>query len=266
MLDQITPLIITLDEAANLERTLNQLRWAPRIVVVDSGSTDGTLEIVSRFPQAQVFYRAFDTSAAQCNFGLEQIRTDWVLSLDADYELSDDLIAELRRLSDTIGLDGYRASFVYRIHGFPLSGSLYPPRAVLYRVASAHYVDEGHTQRVAIAGRVGDLHAPIYHDDRKPLSRWIASQQRYARLEADHLLSASKHRLTWANRVRLAVYPAPLLVLPYVLLRKGCIRDGWPGWLYALQRLFAETMIALELIDRRLRNSAEPSAETGEQS
>ena len=97
MLDQITPLIITLDEAPNLRRTLERLDWAKRIVVVDSFSTDETLEILLANPRIEIFQRPFESFASQCNFGLKQIRTEWVLSLDADYVLTDEFIDEMRR-------------------------------------------------------------------------------------------------------------------------------------------------------------------------
>ena len=62
-----------------------------------------------------------------------------------------------------------------------------------------------------------------------------------------------RNALDRVDRVRLAAWPAPLAVFLYTLILKGCLLDGWPGWYYALQRLVAETMLALELIDRRLR-------------
>src|SRR5437762_3277104 len=97
MLEQITPLILTYNEAPNIGRSLEKLRWAREIVVVDSFSNDETIEIVSRFPQARIFQRQFDNFASQCNFGLKEagINTEWVLSLDADYILTDELIDEL---------------------------------------------------------------------------------------------------------------------------------------------------------------------------
>src|SRR6516164_709962 len=119
-MESITPLIITLDEVPNIARTLDKLAWARRIVVVDSGSTDGTVEVLARYPHVTLFKRRFDSFANQCNFGLAQIETEWALSLDADYELSDPLVEELLNLHETEGVVGYRASFVYRIHGRPL--------------------------------------------------------------------------------------------------------------------------------------------------
>jgi hypothetical protein len=95
------------------------------------------------------------------------------------------------------------------------------------------------------------LNGVIYHDDRKPLSRWIASQQSYARLEADYLLKADAGVLSASDRLRRMAWPAPVVVFFYVLVVKGCLFDGWPGWFYTLQRVLAECMIALQLIDRR---------------
>jgi glycosyltransferase involved in cell wall biosynthesis len=255
LIEAITPLIITFDEVPNIARTLDKLTWARRIVVVDSGSTDGTLDVLARYPQVALFERAFDSFADQCNFGLSQIESEWVLSLDADYEMSDRLVEELSNLRETEGVAGYRASFVYRIHGRPLRGTLYRPRIVLYRAKNAQYANEGHGHRVTVSGDVRALSGVIYHDDRKPLSRFLTSQQSYARLEADYLLKADTGVLSASDRLRRMAWPAPIAVFFYVLVVKGCLFDGWPGWFYTLQRVLAECMIALELIDRRLRRA-----------
>ena len=164
--------------------------------MIDSGSTDGTIELLARYPQVDIVHRPFDNFADQCNFGLTHVRTTWALSLDADYELSAELVRELQDLQETEAVRGYRASFVYSIYGRRLRGSLYPPRTVLYRARDAHYVNEGHGHRVQIPGQVRQLRGVIYHDDRKPLSRWLAAQQRYAQLEAGHLLSCNNENLS----------------------------------------------------------------------
>lgn len=253
-LDGVTPLIITYNETANIERTLAPLGWARQIVVIDSGSTDGTLELLAKDPRIVVHHRRFDSFAEQCNFGLSKIESDWVLSLDADYELSPALVEELHSLFPSEAISGFRAKFVYRIYGRPLRGSLYPPRAVLYRVKQGLYANEGHGHRVRIAGDVAELRAPIYHDDRKPLARWLQSQLGYAAREAGHLLSMPRAEMSRADKVRAMGWPAPILVFLYVLLVKGALLDGLAGWYYAFQRLLAEVLLALELLDRRLKS------------
>lgn len=254
--DTITPLLITFNEIQNIERTLAKLGWAKRIVVIDSGSTDGTLDVLAKDGRIDVVHRPFDSFAEQCNFGLTHICTDWVLSLDADYELSDPFISELAGLQPAAGDAGYKAAFVYRIYGHSLRGTLYPPRAVLYRVAGARYENEGHGHRIRLQGRVQDLRGAIFHDDRKPLSRWLASQLKYAAREATHLLETPRERLGRVDKIRLMGWPAPILVLGYVLFVKGAVLDGKAGWFYAFQRLLAEVLLALELLDRRLSGAA----------
>src|SRR5215471_4709444 len=160
MIDDITPLVITYNEAANIGRTLDRLTWARRIVVIDSGSTDKTLEIVRGYTGVEIIQRPFDDFATQCNFGLARVKTRWVLSLDADYHLSEALAAEISALRED-DVAGYSAAFVYRMYGRPLHGSLYPPRVVLYRKDGAAYRNEGHAHRVVIAGRAATLRGKI---------------------------------------------------------------------------------------------------------
>ena len=250
---QITPLILTYNEAPNIRRTLEKLRWAKEITVVDSFSTDETLEILKSFPQVRVVQRTFDTFADQCNFGLEQIKSDWVLSLDADYTLSDALVAEIRGPLASDGVAGFTARFRYYIYGRPLRASLYPPRTVLYQKDKARYRNEGHGHRVQIDGPVQMLFGYIDHDDRKPLERWLGEQLRYSAQEATHLLQTPLPDLNRPDQIRRRVILAPALVFLYTLLGKGLILDGWPGWYYVLQRTLAEIILSLRLIEHKLQ-------------
>jgi glycosyltransferase involved in cell wall biosynthesis len=250
MLTQITPLILTRNEAANVPNTLPRLAWAREVVVVDSLSDDGTPELLSAFPNVRVVRRPFDSHAAQWNFGLLEtgISTPWVLALDADYQLTPEGLAELAALTPADDVAGYRARFRYCVNGRPLRCGAYPPVVVLYRRQAAHYVQDGHTQRVEVAGRIADLHTPLLHDDRKPLRAWIASQQRYARLEMTKLRETPASRLAFADRVRRLRVVAPLAMLAYCLFVRGAVLDGRAGLLYACERAFAELLLSLNLL------------------
>jgi len=251
MLTEITPLVLTYNEAPNIARTLSRLTWASRIVVVDSFSTDATCEIIRRFPQAEIVQRKFDTFAGQCNFGLGHIRTPWVLSLDADYVLDAGFQEELAALQPGAEVGGFRTLFTYCIHGRRLRASLYPSRTVLYRKARANYRDEGHGHRVQIEGDVLPLRSRILHDDRKPLERWLAEQNRYAIHEAEHLRRTPAHELNRPDRIRQRIAIAPGLIFFYTLLGKGLVLDGWPGCYYVLQRTLAEIVLSLRLIEAK---------------
>jgi glycosyltransferase involved in cell wall biosynthesis len=257
MLARITPVILTFNEEPNIGRTLERLAWAPEIVVVDSYSSDKTLDIVRSVPQARLLQRRFDTHANQWNFAAFEtgIASDWILALDADYVLTDAVIEEIRWLDADGPLDGYTVWFRYCVWGRPLHGTLYPPVTVLFRRKKGRFCQDGHTHRLKLEGTQRKLANPVLHDDRKSLAHWLAAQQRYARIEADHLLSSDRASLGWSNRVRLLGWPAPLLVFFYTLLAKGCLLDGWRGWLYVLQRVAAEIILALEIVDRRGQTS-----------
>ena len=258
-LDQITPLILTYNEEANIARVLERLGWATRIVAIDSGSSDATLSLLAEHPTVTVHQRRFDTHARQWNFGLEQVGTPWVLSLDADYLIPSALVAEMEaalRAPQAETVAGYWLRFRYCVAGRPLRGSILPPRLALFRRGAGHYVDDGHTQRLVLHGASGCLRTPILHDDRKPLSRWLWAQQRYVALEADKLLIAGPGARRLSDRVRRLGVVAPPAVFLLCLLRGGLL-DGWRGWFYALQRLYVETLLALTLLERRL-NDAEP--------
>jgi glycosyltransferase involved in cell wall biosynthesis len=74
-LDLITPLILTYNEAPNIDRTLRPLSWAKEVIVIDSGSTDETLAICKKFQNVRIVIRPFDNHTAQWNFGLQQVKT-----------------------------------------------------------------------------------------------------------------------------------------------------------------------------------------------
>lgn len=260
----LTALLITHNEIANIGRTLAGLRWLPQIVVIDSGSSDGTLELLQAHPRVRVLQRRFDSFAEQCNFGLSQISSDWVLSLDADYGVPEALataLPELLARADREHLAGYAMPFRYCIDGRPLRGSLLPPRTCLYRTHSGRYHNEGHGHRVRISGAVATLSIALLHDDRKPLERWLSSQQRYLRHEAASLLATPRQHLSAADRLRRDTPLAPLAVLILCLVGRGGLLDGSAGLTYALQRTYAELLLLLLLgEERRIRRSASAAA------
>jgi len=240
MLKDITPVVLSYNEEANLERTLAALSWANDVLVVDSFSDDASLEICEKFQNVRLIQRRFDDAASQCNFALEQnIQTEWVLSMDADYVVTKELDKEIGALQPPARIHGYEIGFTYLIEGQPLRGSLYPPRTCLYRRGSANYILDGHTQRVQIRGDVDKLKCKMLHDDRKPYSRWLHSQHRYAGLEAIKMRNTPWSKLSLQNKVR-KLGLAPLLVVPYTLFAKALILDGIAGLRYTGQRFTAE--------------------------
>jgi glycosyltransferase involved in cell wall biosynthesis len=254
MLEQITPIVLTFNEEPNIGRTLGQLRWAQDIVLIDSFSTDRTLEIAKTFPQVRVFQRRFDSHSAQWNYAVSEtgINTPWILALDADYIVTDEAKREIEHLNLDDCVAGYTVAFDYCVWGQPLRGTLYPPVTTLYRREKGSYFQDGHTHRLKLDGAARMLKARFLHDDRKSLSHWLSAQDRYMRLEADNISGKPWSELGIADRIRQYPLIAPFLVFAKCYLLKGGILDGRAGLYYALQRMLAEALLGLRMIERRL--------------
>lgn len=242
-------MILTGNCEANIAACLGDLGFARRIVVVDGGSTDRTLEIARAHPNVEVVHRRFDHHAAQRAFGIAQVSDGWVLCLDSDYRVSTELLAEIAELPDG-GCDAYLVHYTYCIAGRPLRACLMPPRPLLARAGRLRVEADGHAERFVVDGAVGTLRSRIRHDDRKPLERWLQRQVFYARIEAEKLCDRSA-RLRLQDRIRRTGFLAPLLVFPYLLILRGLWRDGWIGWYYTVERTVAEFILALAVIERR---------------
>jgi glycosyltransferase involved in cell wall biosynthesis len=250
LLDDITPLILTRDEEANIGRTLAQLRWARDVVVLDSFSTDATATIARSFPNVRLVQRAFDSHAAQWSYGVDRVTTPWVLTLDADYFVPDAFTRELASLAPPLDVSGYEAAFVYAVNGRPLRAALYPRKPVLLRRRSFEMRQDGHTQRVHVDGRIERLRERLVHDDRKSMRRFIERQRAYMQLEAAKLRRASWRTLPPAGRIRKLRVVAPFAVLAQTLIGKRLLFDGRAGWRYAFERFVAEAMLSRELFRR----------------
>jgi glycosyltransferase involved in cell wall biosynthesis len=251
--EKISALLITYNEELNITRTLQSLQWIPKVLVVDSGSNDRTIQIIKSYDNTQIIYRKFDTFAEQCNFGLHQLTSDWILSLDADYVLTTALSHEIYLLmsndAQLSSCAAYNISFSYCIYGKPIRSGLLPARTCLYKRILAEYVDIGHGHKVIISGTIGRLKNKIYHDDRKPLKIWFQNQQRYQQTEALLLRKTKTTDLPIQDIVRKHTFFAPLLIFfMCILFRKGFL-DGKEGLIYAFQRLTTECLLYLYLQD-----------------
>ncbi|MDM7953664.1 MAG: glycosyltransferase family 2 protein [Cyanobium sp. CZS 25K] len=257
----LTALILTHNEEANIARTLDHLGWLDSILVIDSGSSDATLSILAEHSAVRVLHRPFDSFADQCNFGLEQISTPWVLSLDADYLIPTPLASEIQaviRDPSSARVAGYAIPFRYCIGGRPLRSGMLPPRISLYRHGLGRYRNDGHGHRIVLSGPIRRLRQPIFHDDRKPLQRWLASQGNYLAIEAAKLRATPSRQLSLADRLRKHTPLAPFAALLFCLLWKGGVLEGWRGWAYAQQRMYAELLLHLMLLEDRPSLSTPP--------
>jgi len=242
-------LILTKNEEPNLKRVLEKLSWLEKVVIVDSYSTDATLDIAASFSNTVVVQRPFDSFASQCNYGLGLLDCEWVLSLDADYVLTDDFIAETKKYVTTGDKAAYATSFKFMVFGKPLLKDNTTPRPVLFRKEAGSYFNDGHAHRLLLKGVQGNYSSFILHDDRKSLSRWLSNQDGYSVKECEKLTHHTNGPLPLSGKIRKTKILAPFMVFFYSLFIKGLIFNGWRGWHYVLQRTMVEIVIALRVIE-----------------
>jgi glycosyltransferase involved in cell wall biosynthesis len=194
--------LITRNEAANLPRTLASVRWAREIVVVDSGSTDATLEI-ARNAGARVFEEPWKGFAAQKNSAIAHASGDWILSLDADEEAGPELAGEIQALlAGEPEFIAYRISRLNHFLGQPLRhGGYWPdPKLRLFRRGAARFVERPVHETMKADGPDGWLRGHLIHRCYSTLNDYIEHMNRYSDLAAQALVAsghAGPARLGW---------------------------------------------------------------------
>lgn len=242
-LANVTPVILTYNEEANVGRALESLSGARRVVVVDSGSGDGTERIARSFPNVTWFRRPWSGFGGQWRFAFEEtsIETPFVLALDADMQVTPDLEKELDGVIARKDVDGATMPFEYRIQGVSLLGSLYPRQLRLLRLGKARVGERGHAHFLDVDGHVIHLASRLVHDDRKPLEMFARAQVGYSQVEFNRLLEEGPRGLP--ARLRRHFPFTPLVVWALAWLRAGGPFRGAASRRYALERLIYEALL-----------------------
>jgi glycosyltransferase involved in cell wall biosynthesis len=231
---KISATIVTLNEEPHIARAIESLRCADEVVVVDSGSTDRTREIAVRLG-ARVFEQPWRGYARQKNYAAECAENDWILSIDADEAVGEELEAEILELKrDGPRFDGYSFPRLAQYLGrWILHGGWYPDRKVrLYHRRRAAWKGDYVHESVSIEGTEGQLNGDLLHFTCDSLSQHLRTLDRYTSLAAEEV-RARKARVTMR---RLFLDPAWTFVSTY-FIRRGFL-DGPEGlaiaWMAAL--------------------------------
>jgi len=222
---KISAAIITYNEERNIARALESLRCCDEIVVVDSGSTDRTVELATKLG-ARVLDMAWRGYAGQKNYASECCENDWVLSLDADEALSEALEAEIWQIKKNgPEFDAYTMPRLAQYLGrWILHSGWYPDRKIrLFDRRRAKWVGNYVHESVVVEGTVGHLKSNILHYTCNSLSEHLKTMDRYTTLAAEQLVD-QKTPIGWKD---LALDPAWTFFRTYVLQR-GFL-DGFEG-------------------------------------
>jgi glycosyltransferase involved in cell wall biosynthesis len=197
-------------------------------VVVDSGSTDRTVEIARRFG-CEVFVRTFDTYIDQKNHALDRCRHDWVLSVDADEVITPDLAAEIQQLD--FNESGYWIGRTNFLGDRPLRRGpwLRDDQLRLFRKPQGRWGGSNPHERVLLDGPAGRLSAPMLHYSYRTRQEFLDRNRKYTQMMAAYL--AQNGRTTYRGEAW--GHAAGNFFKNYVL-RRGCL-DGATGLFVAYQ-------------------------------
>lgn len=275
----ISVLILTFNEEKNLPRCLEAVRWADDIVVLDSFSTDRTVEI-AKAAGARVYQRSFDNEAAQRTFSLREIefKHPWVYNPDADEEPSLELCREMLAAihNGTGDIVAYRMRFKTMFMGKWIRfSSLYPTWVVrLFRPEKVKF-ERSINLTYLVEGETGLLQGHfLHHTFNNGLDAWFLKHNVYSQYEAKETLAAlSKKYNSWMDLVapkasterrralkelsfRLPLRPT--LRFLYMYLVRGGILDGAEGLTYCRLLAIYEYMIVLKVSELRRRERGLP--------
>ncbi len=275
----ISVVILTHDEAANIQRCLSSVSWADDILVVDSGSKDGTPEL-ARAMGARVMHRPFDHFAGQRNFAIDEggLKHEWVLHLDADEEASAELKTEIEAViaAGAAGKPAWRVPSRLMLMGQWLRRSgMYPTYQVRFgRLDRLRFEMVGHGQRETLPQAdlgtfTGHL---VHHNFSKGISDWLTKHAKYAKAEAKLALTSQRPGV-WAALWRAQDHMArrralkalshhlpgrPLLRFLYVYVLQRGFLDGKAGFRYAL--LLAVYQWAIDMNVAEMKQNANRGA------
>ena len=226
--------VVCQDEAAQIAYCLESVRWCDEIVVVDGGSRDATMAIAHRYTDT-IFANPWPGYRAQKQFALDAADGDWVLNLDADERVSDELAKEIDRVLAAVPpeVDGFTVPRLVSYLGrWWYRGGWYP-RPVLRLVRRAHTRWGGTDphDRPEVPGRVGHLRAEIFHYTYEDVSDHLRT--------VSHLTTVAAAEVRRGRRVglgRLLLEPAWRFLRSYVV--KQGFREGMPGFFVAATDAF----------------------------
>ncbi len=270
-------LILTLNEQENLPRCLNSLNTCDDIVILDSHSTDNTVEIAEK-AGARVYQRVFDDYASQRNYGLNDIeyKHPWVLMVDADETATPELVREINSVVD----NGSDEKTLYRVRRKDYFMGKWIRRSSGYPTWFGRLMKIGHVsverainEEYHTIGEIGVLNEHLGHYPfNKGFHSWLEKHNRYSTMEAQFFVDGSGDEMKWykifnkdpvirRKVIKYFVYKLPgrplLMFFALYVVRRGFL-DGRAGLTFCLLRSFYEFMISCKVKEIRLRGKGLP--------
>jgi len=225
----LSAVLITRNAATQLVACLDSLAFCDEIVVVDSGSTDGTVEL-AKSRGARVIRQDWLGYGRQKQFAVAQAAHDWVLCVDADERVTERLRESILAVLPAPTFVAYRFARCNRFMGRYLRhGEGYPDWSLrLFDRRHARWSDDAVHEKVLAEGDVGTLAGDLLHDSAESLDSYLAKQDRYTTLAATEAIAAGRR----ASIAHLLLSPV-IRFVKFYFVRLGFL-DGMPGLLHIL--------------------------------
>ncbi|MCH7761307.1 glycosyltransferase family 2 protein [candidate division TA06 bacterium] len=233
-MNSLSVVVLTHNEEKNIEECLRSVEWADEIIIVDSNSTDGTTEVARRWTE-KIYQRKWEGFGPLKNFGIEKAMGDWILSLDADERVTEELKREIQEvLQNKNPIQGYylprRAFFL----GRPIrAGGWYPGYVLrLFQREKGRFNHSLVHEALQVKGKVGYLKEELLHYTDTDLHHYLEKLQQYTSLAAEELYE----RGVRSNLPRLLLRP-PYFFFRMFIIRRGFL-DGFHGFILAVLSAF----------------------------
>ncbi|MDD2884330.1 MAG: glycosyltransferase family 2 protein [Dechloromonas sp.] len=242
----LSVVLITRNAASQLAACLDSAAFADDIVVVDSGSSDGTIAL-AKTHGARVLEQDWLGFGPQKQFAVDAARYDWVLCLDADERVSPALRTSIENTLQSPSTAAYRFARCNRFLGRYLKhGEGYPDWSLrLFDRRQARWSDDTVHEKVLTSTAVDTLQGDLLHDSAETLAVYLDKQNRYTSLAAEMALAAGKR----ATVSRLVLSPLTRFIKFY-LIRQG-FRDGLPGLIHITIGCFNSLMKYSKMLERQ---------------
>ncbi|MEH6408496.1 MAG: glycosyltransferase family 2 protein [Leeuwenhoekiella sp.] len=235
-MQKLTAIIPVYNESLNIEEALQSVSFADEIMVVDSYSTDNTLEKAKKYTSL-ILQHTFDYSSAQKNWAIEQATHEWILIVDADERVTPELKSEIQEIlkNPPRDISGY---WIYRNNHFmgqkvKYSGWQNDKVVRLFRKSSCRYNNKMVHEEIETAGKLAFLKHKLYHNTYKNLDDYLSKLKRYAYWQAlDY--DKTTPRLTFFH---FAVKPVWRFFKHYII-QQG-FRDGRVGFIISFLQSYA---------------------------
>jgi glycosyltransferase involved in cell wall biosynthesis len=254
---KLTVTVITRNEASNIEGALQSVTWADEIVVVDSRSSDETVEIARRYA-TRVETHDWEGYSAQRNFAAEIAANDWILALDADERVPPALAGEIQQIMrDGPQAHGYRMPRVsYYLRQWIRGTDWYPDYQLrLYDRRFGRFNTRRVHESVELSdGRPGTLRHDLQHYPYRDISDHVTSIDHYTTLAAEEWFAAGRR----TNPLDVVLHPPAAFFRNYVI-RQG-FRDGAAGFLISVLNSYYVFLKILKLWELQcgLQQNAHP--------